>query len=79
MKKPKQVNGPFNWTKDFIERTILLSKLFYKTIIQRENERNIWKMNDNFENERNNFFYEWLKKKNEIKKSQVSYSIIYEN
>ena len=34
----------FQWD-NFIKRTILL----------RENERNRWKMNDNFENERNHF------------------------
>ena len=43
----------------FTERTILLNKQVYWTIVHWENERNKRKMNDNFENER------WT---NEIKK-----------
>ena len=44
-------------TNDFTEWTILLNKWFYWTIVQWENYRNRWKMNDNFENERNQFFW----------------------
>ena len=42
----------FYWTNDFSDRMILLIELFYFTIFQWENERNKWKINDNFENER---------------------------
>ena len=45
----------FYWTNDFIDPTFkiiiifLLIKRFYWTIFQWQNERNRWKMNDNFD------------------------------
>ena len=47
----------FYWTNDFSDRMILLIELFYFTIFQWENERNKWKINDNFENERKGSFW----------------------
>ena len=40
---------------------ILLNEQFYLTIVQWENERNRWKLNDIFKNERNHFFNDWKK------------------
>ena len=40
----------------------ILNERFYLTIVQWQNERSGSKMNDNFENERNSFIFEQLKK-----------------
>ena len=36
-------NSFFYWTNDFIEHTIIRNELFYRTIVQWENEQNMWK------------------------------------
>ena len=40
----------------FTERMILLNERFYLTIVQWENERNRWNINDQFETEQNQYF-----------------------
>ena len=47
---------------NYTERRILLNERFYWTIVQWDNKRNRWKINDNFENGRNQIFFEQLKK-----------------
>ena len=53
----------FYWTNEFIEQIILLNERFSWTILQWENERNRWKMIDNFRNQQSPFVFEQLKNK----------------
>ena len=55
------LNEQCYWTNNFIERTILLNKQFYSTIIHWENEWNRWKMKNIFEIKRHHFLFERLK------------------
>ena len=43
------------WSNDFLKIFFQRDNFIKRTILLRENERNKWKMNDNFENERNHF------------------------
>ena len=58
------------WTNDFIERSILKNEQFYWTIIQWENERNRWKINDIFRTNEINFS---TKSTNEMVRSQTKW------
>ena len=53
----------FYWTNEFIEQIILMNERFSWTILQWENERNRWKMIDNFRNQQSPFVFEQLKNK----------------
>ena len=68
----------FYWTNGFFEQTFgktifLQNERFYQTIVSDKNYRNRWKMNDNFETERNNFLRDLKNERNE-KRSNVSIS-----
>ena len=79
------LNERFYWKNDFTERTILLNERFDWTIVQWENEQNRWKMNDNFEKERNKFFWNnkktgrnrsFMNDKRELKKNRTRPSLL---
>ena len=69
----------FYWKNDFIEKIILLNEQFYwtndstKQLLSEKNERNRWKMNDNFENKRNIIFERMKKKTNKMGRSQTKW------
>jgi len=69
----------FYWKNDFIEKNILLNEQFYwtndstKQLLSEKNERNRWKMNDNFENKRNIIFERMKKKTNKMGRSQTKW------
>ena len=60
------LNERYYETNDFTERAILLNDRFCGTIVNRENVRNRWKTNNNFENERISIFERWKRNKRNV-------------
>ena len=60
------LNERYYGTNDFTERVILLNDRFCGTIVNRENVRNRWKTNNNFESERISIFERWKRNKRNV-------------